>query len=209
MYQTPSYLAVLCVLCLIFSDVSANPFRSTTFLQWAEVSNFKPMKFWCLLSGANEFVGFVIDDKLPQASLNKTHSFSCFLFPSPYLRNGGLLFFYFCCQFFVCLFSYWWHDVILSSVREERLHVNLLISKSGSLFVFHSSRSSDDLLDIDFSQGSFPSLNSESPSAGSQRNSLQLSSSDAASSMDAELKSQSTTDLRLTSGSLAASSPGI
>ena len=75
--------------------------------------------------------------------------------------------------------------------------------------MFHSSRSSDDLLDIDFSQGSFPSLNSESQSAGSQRNSLQLSSSDAASSMDAELKSQSTTDLRLTSGSVAASSPGI
>ena len=83
------------------------------------------------------------------------------------------------------------------------------IFKSDSFFVFHSSRSSDDLLDIDFSQSSFPSLNSESASAGSQRNSLQLSSSDAASSIDAELKSQSTTDLRLTSASLPTSSPGI
>lgn len=80
-------------------------------------------------------------------------------------------------------------------------------SKSAGSSAGKLSRSSDDLLDIDFSQGSFPSLNSESPSAGSLRNSLQLSSSDAASSMDAELKSQSTTDLRLTSGSLAASSP--
>lgn len=60
--------------------------------------------------------------------------------------------------------------------------------------VFLRSRSSDDLLDINFSQTSFPSQSSD---AGSQRNSLRLSPSDMTTKAETEqLKSQSAVDLR-------------
>ncbi|XP_078352930.1 LOW QUALITY PROTEIN: F-BAR domain only protein 2-like [Oculina patagonica] len=68
------------------------------------------------------------------------------------------------------------------------------------------SRSSDDLLDIDFSQTSFAS-STDSMTSGSQRNSLQLSQNSGASSIaDAELKTQSSGDLRASAPALPPSS---
>ena len=75
--------------------------------------------------------------------------------------------------------------------------------------MLHRSRSSDDLLDIDFSQTSFPSLSSESTSPRSQPDSLQLSTNDVASTNDAEIKSQSAIDLRSSAAALPSSSLGI
>jgi len=70
--------------------------------------------------------------------------------------------------------------------------------------VFSRSRSSDDLLDIDFSQTSFPSQSSD---AGSQRNSLHLSPIDMTTKAETEqLKSQSAVDLRSSAGTLPSSS---
>lgn len=73
-------------------------------------------------------------------------------------------------------------------------------------YFFLRSRSSDDLLDIDFSQTSFPSLSSESTSSGSQRNSLQLSQDIVTSTADAEQRSQSSVDLRSSAAALPSSS---
>ena len=75
------------------------------------------------------------------------------------------------------------------------------------IVVFLRSRSSDDLLDIDFSQTSFPAQNSESTTSGSQRNSLQLSQNGVASKADTEQpKSQSSVDLRSSAATLPSSS---
>lgn len=79
-------------------------------------------------------------------------------------------------------------------------------SKSAGSSAIKLSRSSDDLLDIDFSQTSFPSLSSESTSPRSQPDSLQLSTNDVASTNDAEIKSQSAIDLRSSAAALPSSS---
>ena len=65
------------------------------------------------------------------------------------------------------------------------------------------SRSSDDLLDIDFSQTSFAS--SDSMTSGSQRNSLQLSQNGTSSIIDPEPNTQSSGDLRSLAGALLSS----
>lgn len=67
------------------------------------------------------------------------------------------------------------------------------------------SRSSDDLLDIDFSQTSFAS-SADSLTSGSQRNSLQLSQNGASNIADAELTAQSSGDLRSSAPALPSSS---
>lgn len=79
-------------------------------------------------------------------------------------------------------------------------------SKSSGTSTMKLSRSSDDLLDIDFSQTSFPSLSSESTSSGSQRNSLQLSQDIVTSTADVEQRSQSSVDLRSSAAALPSSS---
>lgn len=66
------------------------------------------------------------------------------------------------------------------------------------------SRSSDDLLDIDFSQTSFAS-SADSLTSGSQRNSLQLSQNGASNIADAELTAQSSGDLRSSAPALPSS----
>lgn len=77
-------------------------------------------------------------------------------------------------------------------------------SKSTGTSTIKLSRSSDDLLDIDFSQTSFPSQSSD---AGSQRNSLHLSPSDMTTKAETEqLKSQSAVDLRSSAVTLPSSS---
>ena len=65
------------------------------------------------------------------------------------------------------------------------------------------SRSSDDLLDIDFSQTSFAS--SDSMTSGSQRNSLQLSQNGTSSISDPEPNTQISGDLRSLAGALPSS----
>lgn len=65
------------------------------------------------------------------------------------------------------------------------------------------SRSSDDLLDIDFSQTSFAST--DSMTSGSQRNSLQLSQNGASSVTDSEPNTQSSGDLKSMAAALPSS----
>lgn len=92
----------------------------------------------------------------------------------------------------------------LSSSSSEGLRNR---SKSTGTSTIKLSRSSDDLLDIDFSQTSFPAQNSESTTSGSQRNSLQLSQNGVASKADTEQpKSQSSVDLRSSAATLPSSS---
>ena len=66
------------------------------------------------------------------------------------------------------------------------------------------SRSSDDLLDIDFSQTSFAS-SADSLTSGSQRNSFQLSQNGASNIGDAELTTQTSGDLRSSAPALPSS----
>ena len=74
-------------------------------LVWSVVSNFKPMKFWCMSSIANEQVVFVTDDKLWQFEQNSYISICVFFF---FPRKN--LFWRIDVIYVIFQSSYWWYQ---------------------------------------------------------------------------------------------------